>query len=238
MLLQSFPSIPYKNPFPSEEMNARLDRIKSNWLPLFIQAAQASELPLELLVAKSCIESGGFQNISNGSYVGLMQLGKSTISDCLDYLLGKMYADGKRWVAPINISNKLIPLIRRYFPAYDSQISTKKELAYQLAKSPTKNGAAFNILIGAIYLHFLCHNPKFIEGNTLRLDKVMSAYNTGPNYSFYKMPTTDTTQLVNIIQSTKALTLSKKSETSRHILKFCGIGGAFDILFNKKYSLL
>lgn len=237
MLLQSFPSILYRNPFPSEEMKIRFDRIKSNWLPLFIQAAQACNLPLELLVAKSSIESGGFQNVSNGSYVGLMQLGKTTISDCLDYLKGKMYADGKRWMAPIEISNRAVPLIRKYFPSFSNKKSIDKEQAYQLAKSPTKNGAAFNILIGALYLHFLCHNPKFIEGNTLRLDKVMSAYNTGPNYSFYKTPTTDTAQLVNIIQSSNSLTISKKSETSRHILKFCGIGGAFDLLFNKKYNL-
>lgn len=90
--------------------------------------------------------------------------------------------------------------------------------------------------MGAIYLQFLCQNPKFIDGTVLRLDKVMSAYNTGPNYSFYKTPVSDTTGLVRVIRSS-SLSTGKKTETSRHILKFCGIGGAFDLLFNNKFSL-
>ena len=218
-------------------MVLRLNRIKQFWLPLFQQAAVLCNLPLALLVAKSCVESGGVQKTSNSTYVGLMQIGKLTIADCLNYLQGKMYADGKKWSAPPELAAKVIPIVQHYFPNFSANSGTINiDAAFQLAKSDTTSGAAFNVLMGALYLHILCRNPKFIEGNTIRLDKVMSAYNTGPNYSFYKTPTSDTTQLVRVIRSSK-LSSGKKQETSAHILKFCGIGGAFDLLFNKKYLL-
>jgi hypothetical protein len=237
MNIQRFPSINISNPFPQSEMLLRLNRIKQNWLPLFQQAAVLCNLPLALLVAKSCVESGGLQKTSNSTYVGLMQIGKNTIADCLNYLQGKMYADGKRWAAPSEIAAKVIPIIQHYFPNFSASSGTINiEAAFQLAKSDSPSGAAFNVLMGALYLHILCRNPKFIEGNTIRLDKVMSAYNTGPNYSFYKTPTSDTTHLVRVIRSSK-LSSGKKQETSAHILKFCGIGGAFDLLFNQKFKL-
>lgn len=218
-------------------MVLRLNRIKQNWLPLFQQAAIVCQLPMTLLVAKSCVESGGMQKTSNSTYVGLMQIGKNTIADCLNYLQAKMYADGKRWAAPPEIVAKVTPIIQHYFPNFSASSGTINiEAAFQLAKSDSPSGAAFNVLMGALYLHILCSNPKFIEGNTIRLDKVMSAYNTGPNLSFYKTPTSDTSQLVQVIRNSK-LSTGKKLETSAHILKFCGIGGAFDLLFNKKYSL-
>ena len=195
-----------------------------------------TSLPLQLLVAKSCVESGGNQKTGNGTYVGLMQVGKATIADCLNYLQGKMYADGKKWIAPAALIAKAIPVIRKSFPSFGKGGTVSKDAAFALAKSNTPAGAEFNVLIGAIYLQFLCQNPKFIDGDLLRLDKVMSAYNTGPNYSFYKTPVSDTTGLVKIIGSS-ALSPGKKQETSRHILKFCGTGGAFDLLFNNKFSL-
>lgn len=233
---QQFPSINLPNPFPQKDMLVFLSRIKANWLPYFKQAASITGLPLQLLVAKSSVESGGSQSAGNGSYAGLMQIGKSTIADCLSYLQGKMYADGKRWVAPASIIARALPVIRKSFPSFGPGGTISSDAAFALAKSNTVPGAEFNILMGAIYLQFLCQNPKFIDHDVLRLDKVMSAYNTGPNYSFYKAQVTDTTGLVNIIRGS-SLSTGKKSETSRHILKFCGIGGAFDLLFNNKFLL-
>lgn len=218
-------------------MIARLNRIKSLWLPLFQQTAFVCNLPLALVVAKSCVESGGMQNTSNRAYVGLMQIGKATIADCLNYLQGKMYADGKKWSATPELQERIIPLVQHHFPNFSEKSgSINVDAAFLLAKSDSPSGAAFNVLMGALYLHILCRNPKFIEGNIIRLDKVMSAYNTGPNYAFYKMPTVDTSHLVRVIRSS-ALSSGKKQETSAHILKFCGIGGAFDLLFNKKFIL-
>lgn len=237
MIIQKFPSIKSNNPFPASEMLLRLNRIKQNWLPLFQQAAIVCNLPLALLVAKSCVESGGNQKTSNNTYVGLMQIGKSTIADCLNYLQGNMYADGKKWAAPTEIAAKVIPIVQHYFPSFSTNSGTiNVDAAFSLAKSDSPSGAAFNVLMGSLYLHILCSNPKFIEGNTIRLDKVMSAYNTGPNLAFYKTATSDTAQLVQVIRSSK-LSTGKKQETSAHILKFCGISGAFDLLFNKKFSL-
>lgn len=233
---QSFPSINAPNPFSKNEMLTFFNRIKTMWLPYFRQAAVATSLPVQLLVAKSAVESGGRQQTGNSSYVGLMQVGKSTIADCLDYLQGGMYADGKKWIAPSSVIARAIPIIQKSFPAFGKGGTVNKDAAFGLAKSNTTAGAEFNVLIGAIYLQFLCQNPKFIDGSVLRLDKVMSAYNTGPNYNFYKTPVSDTTALVQVIR-TSALSSWKKSETSRHILKFCGVGGAFDLLFNNKFSL-
>jgi hypothetical protein len=234
MNIPKFPSINVNNPFPQQEMILRLNRIKNNYLTIFQQAAIVCNLPLFLLVAKSCVESGGLQQTSNNTYVGLMQIGKLTISDCLNYLQGKMYADGQKWAAPHEV---VIPIVQHYFPSFSAQKGmVNMDAAFALAKSNTASGAAFNVLMGALYLHILCRNPKFIEGNTIRLDKVMSAYNTGPNYSFYKTPTADTSQLVQVIRNSK-LSTGKKQETSAHILKFCGVGGAFDLLFNQKFKL-
>ena len=233
---QHFPSINLPNPFSPKDMQTFLTRIKTNWLPYFKQAASITGLPVQLLVAKSSVESGGNQKATNGSYVGLMQIGKSTIADCLSYLEGKMYADGKKWIAPAAVISKATPVIRKFFPSFGGNNIINRDAAFALAKANTAAGAEFNVLMGAIYLQFLCQNPKFIDGDLLRLDKVMSAYNTGPNYTFYKTPVADTTGLVNVIRSS-ALSSGKKLETSRHILKFCGTGGAFDLLFNNKFSL-
>lgn len=233
---QSFPSINAVSPFSQEEMFVFLNRIKESWLPYFRQAATVTGLPLQLLVAKSAVESGGNQKTSNPTYVGLMQIGKVTIADCLNYLQGKMYADGRKWMAPAPVIAQAMPVIRKFFPAFGKGGSISPDAAFALAKSNTTAGAEFNVLMGAIYLQFLCQNPKFRDGDMLRLDKVMSAYNTGPNLSLYKTPVSDTTSLVRVIHSS-ALSSGKKQETSRHILKFCGIGGAFDLLFNNKFSL-
>ena len=233
---QSFPSINAANPFSQGDMLTFLNRIKATWLPYFRQAAAVTGLPVQLLVAKSAVESGGRQQTSNSTYVGLMQIGKTTIADCLSYLQGNMYADGKKWIAPAGVIAKAIPVIQKSFPAFGKGGAVNKDAAFALARSNTAAGAEFNVLMGAIYLQFLCQNPKFIDGTVLRLDKVMSAYNTGPNYSFYKTPVSDTTGLVRVIRSS-SLSTGKKTETSRHILKFCGIGGAFDLLFNNKFSL-
>lgn len=217
-------------------MEIFLNRIKTQWLPYFKQAAHISGLPLQLLVAKSSVESGGNQKAGSGSYVGLMQIGKTTIVDCLNYLQGTMYADGKKWIAPAPLITKAIPVIRKSFPAFGNGGTLSKDAAFALAKSNTAAGSEFNVLMGAIYLQFLCQNPKFIDGDVLRLDKVMSAYNTGPNHNFYKTPVSDTTGLVRLVRAS-GLSSGKKTETSRHILKFCGTGGAFDLLFNNKFPL-
>lgn len=236
LVIQSFPSINAPNPFSQADMLIFLNRIKANWLPYFRQAAFITGLPLQLLVAKAAIESGGNQLTSNGIYVGLMQIGKATIADCIYYLQGKMYADRKRWAAPADVLAKAMPVIRKSFPAFSKVTGINRDGAFALAKSNTAAGAEFNVLMGAIYLHFLCQNPKFRDGNVLRLDKVMGAYNTGPNLHFYQMPTADTSGLIKVIRSSQ-LSAGKKIETSAHILKFCGIGGAFDLLFNNRYSL-
>lgn len=233
---QSFPSINAPNPFSQSDMLTFLNRIKTNYMPYFRQAATVTGLPVQLIVAKSAVESGGKQQTTNSTYVGLMQIGKLTITDCLNYLRGNMYADGKRWKAPDAVIAKATPVISKSFPAFGRGGKISGDAAFALAKSNTAAGAEFNVLMGALYLHFLCSNPKFIENNILRLDKVMSAYNTGPNYSFYKVPVSDTTSLVNVIKGS-SLSSGKKKETSAHILKFCGIGGAFDLLFNNKFSL-
>ncbi len=233
---QSFPSIQLPNPFPQTDMVRFFDRIKNNWLPYFIQAAHVTGLPLALLVAKAAVESGGNQQTPNRSYVGLMQIGKTTITACLDYLQGSMYADGKKWAAPPAVAAKAIPIIRKSFPAFGKGVDIHPDAAFALAKSATPDGAEFNVLMGALYLQFLCQHPKFKDGDVVRLDKIMSAYNTGPNYSFYSIPVADTGSLVHVIRRSR-LSASKKLETSRHILKFCGQGGAFDLLFNQKYKL-
>ena len=234
--IQTFPSINAANPFSRDAMFQFFDRIKTNWLPYFKQASGVTGLPVTLLVAKAAVESGGNQKTSNTAHVGLMQIGKTTIAACLDYLDGKMYSDGKRWAAPQQVVVRATPIIRKFFKAYGKGETIHADAAFALAASDTQEGAEFNVLMGSLYLHYLCQHPKFIDGNVLRLDKVMSAYNTGPNYSFYKTPIADTTGLVHVIR-TSQLSAGKKDETSRHILKFCGQGGAFDLLFNRQYSL-
>lgn len=229
------PSVNQPNPFPLPEMQLRFGKIKSRWWPLFQQATAITKVPVEVLAAKAAVESGGEQVTGNITYVGLMQIGKATIHDALNFLCGEMYADGAKWKAPAWMVSSALPVIRKYLPAFNPVLRNSINAA--TAFSMARKYAEFNVLIGAIYLYFLLTNPKFIDGGVVRLDKVMSGYNTGPNLSIYSTKarpvTSDTSALLNTIRSYNGMSSGKKKETTAHILKFTGTNGAFDLAFNK-----
>lgn len=235
------PSVNAANPFPQKEMALRFARIQQYWWAYFTQASTITAIPIEIIMAKAAVESAGLQQTSNVFYVGLMQVGKATIQDALNYLCGALYADGMRWKAPDWLIANALPIVQKYLPNFKTSNAKSflPQTAFQIAAS--NKGAEFNVLMGSLYLYFLLQHPKFIDNGIVRLDKVMSGYNTGPNLAFYapraKPNTADTLALLKTIKNYPKLSVGKKQETSAHILKFCGVGGAFDLLFNKKYLL-
>lgn len=241
MRLMKMPSIKNLNPFSQAEMALRFARIQQYWWVYFTQASTITKIPIEIIMAKAAVESAGLQQTSNAYYVGLMQVGKATIQDALNFLCGSLYADGSKWKAPDWLVANALPIVLKYLPNFktNNPKSINPQLAFQIAAS--KNGAEFNVLMGSLYLYFLLQHPKFIDNGIVRLDKVMSGYNTGPNLAFYapkaKPNTADTLSLLNTIKNYPKLSVGKKQETSAHILKFCGVGGAFDLLFNGKFQL-
>ena len=233
--LMKMPSVNLPNPFPLQEMQLRFGKIRSKWWPFFQQAAAISKVPVEILAAKCAVESGGEQVTANHTYVGLMQIGKSTILDALNFLCGEMYADGAKWKAPAWMTTAATPVIRRFLPTFNP--GAKVTINSSAAFAAANRSGEFNVLMGAIYLYALMTNPKFMDGDMLRLDKVMSGYNTGPNLTLYspnaKQSTSDTSALLRTLKSYPGLSSVKIRETTAHILKFTGTNGAFDLVFNK-----
>lgn len=242
------PSINQYSPWPVADYRSAFDRIKANFGSFITTASNITNVPKELIYGKIAVESQGFMNAQrrilkvttanaeNDSYVGLMQIGSNTVNDVLLYLSSGSYSDAKRWVAPQTLRTKAIPVIQKYLPEFNEKLSASrvkqlKNKAFLAAKTEPE----FNILAGTLYFYILIANPKFADNQIIRLDKIVAAYNTGPNYRQYATNITDTAGLIKKLPA--FLSTGKVPETRGHILKLMGVNGAYDLLINKKYTI-
>lgn len=248
--LQKMPSINQKSPFTVAEFRQKFDNCKF-YKSQFVAVANALRIPVWLLVGKAAVESGGTQFIrtrggstlnrsltlgfpENDAYVGLMQVGSIPCVAALQYVSDSgTYSTGRLLKAPKEMQTAVLPIIRKYVPKFDPKNSKSAMANQAVAFNAAKNSSEFNILMGGLILAILLYNPRYNEDGTIRLDKITAAYNTGEGYKAYDRPYADTTALIAALPS--FLSKGKVPETRGHILKLCGVDGAYDLLSNGKY---
>lgn len=248
--IQKMPSTTQQSPWTVAEMRINLENAKY-YKSSFVKVATALRIPAYVLVGKAAVESGGKQFIrvrggsvldrsltpgfpENDGFVGLMQVGRIPCESALGYISDSgTYSMGRLLKAPKDMQSVLVPYVQRFLPNFDPKNKTSalanRNAAFELAKTNSE----FNILIGGIIMALLLYNPRYNVNNIIRLDKISSAYNTGEGYKAYDKVYADTTALINALPG--FLNKSKVPETRGHILKLCGVNGAYDLLQNGKF---
>jgi hypothetical protein len=248
--LQKMPSTTLKSTWSKAEMIKNLNNAKF-YKNDFVRVANALKIPVWVLAGKSAVESGGTQYIrrkggstldrsltmgfpENDNYVGLMQVGSIPCVAGLQYISDSgTYSTGRLIKAPKEMQQAVMPIIRKYLPKFDPKNKNSARVHQASAFNQAKNHPEFNILMGGLIMCILLYNPRYNEQGIIRLDKISSAYNTGEGYKAYDRFFKDTASLLTALPT--FLTKAKAPETSSHILKLCGVDGAYDLLSNNKF---
>jgi len=248
--LQKMPSTQLLSPWSRENMVKNLTNARF-YRQHFITVANALKIPVWVLAGKAAVESGGTQYIrkqggstmersltmgfpENDAYVGLMQVGSLPCVAALQYISNSgTYSTGRLLKAPVEMRNAVMPIIKKYLPRFNPTDKDSAMANRNAAFNAAKQHPEFNILMGGLILCILLYNPRYNEDGVIRLDKISAAYNTGEAYKAYDRRYADTSALIAALPT--FLTKSKAPETSGHVLKLCGVNGAYDLLSNNKF---
>lgn len=248
--LQKMPSTTLKSPWTRADMVNNLNNAKF-YRAEFIKIANLLKIPVWVIAGKAAVESGGTQFVKsasgstlqrsltrgfpeNDNYVGLMQVGSIPCVAALQYISDSgTYSTGRLLKAPAGMKNAVLPIIKKYLPNFDPKDKNSARKNQIAAFNAAKNHSEFNILMGGLIMCILLYNPRYNEDGIIRLDKITAAYNTGEGYKAYDKFYADTATLIRALPT--FLTKSKTPETSGHILKLCGVDGAYDLLSNNKF---
>lgn len=248
--LQKMPSTTLQSPWSREAMVKNLTNARF-YRQHFINVANLLKIPVWVIAGKAAVESGGTQYISkkggstllrsltlgfpeNDNYVGLMQVGLLPCVAALQYVSDTgTYSNGRLLKAPIQMRQAVLPTIKKYLPQFNpankDSASNNRRLAFEAAKMHPE----FNILMGGLIMCIMLYNPRYNEDGVIRLDKISAAYNTGEGYKAYDKKYSDTSALLMALPT--FLSKAKSPETSGHVLKLCGVNGAYDLLSNNKF---
>jgi len=248
--LQKMPSTNLKSTWPKSAMINNLTNAKY-YRQSFYDVANALKIPYWVLAGKAAVESGGMQflkekgkalnrslrlgYVENDAYVGLMQVGSLPCVAALQYISDSgTYSTGRLLKAPDGMREAVMPIIKKYLPKFDPKNDNSAKSNQTSSFEAAKKYPEFNILMGGLILCILLYNPRYNENGVIRLDKISAAYNTGEAYKAYDKFYPDTAALIKALPT--FLSKSKTPETSSHVLKLCGVDGAYDLLSNNKFS--
>ena len=189
----------------------QIKTIKDNYGVFIKHSAKISNVPEELITAIIFIESAGNPNaISKANAIGLMQIGTNSPTDILflEKNLGRLNDDEKKLLENHIGKSRLNDILSMAYMGQKSVI-TKNDLL----------NPELNILIGTIFLGLLMY--RHIEGNTVRLDKVIVGFNKG--YFADNQGKDLKGDITNLVK-----TLNK--ETSDYIVKLLGKNGVLDAI--------
>lgn len=188
------------------QIAAKINEIKAAYGTIVRTVASITNVPEMLLYAFIFIESAGNRYAVNGSTIGLMQLSPAGASDMI-------FLENKR--GRLQPTEKAI--LRKYMGSrLDACLRMKwmGETGVHVTPADLSN-PEFNVLAGAIYLGILL--DEHLEGDYVRLDKVVARYNRG---YFAK----------NLTGDYDSFYLSQNTITRNYILKLVGTNGIIDIL--------
>lgn len=201
------PSLPdsFYKATDKESIRQKIDEIKAEYGTIVQNVSKLTNVPEMLLYAFIFIESAGNRYAISGKAIGLMQLSPEGASDML-------FLENKR--GRLLAGEKII--LRKYLGARFDAITRMKYMGDGVHVLPDDLGKPeFNILAGAIYLGILL--DEHIEGDYVRMDKVVARYNRG---YFAK----------NLTGSYTSFYQTQNTTTRAYILKLVGTHGIIDIL--------
>jgi soluble lytic murein transglycosylase-like protein len=203
-----------------------VDGFKKGWAKygkFFKQASETSKIPVSVLMAFAMVESGFNPNADTGATTGMMQWNRS--KGYADKILSTEFKMGR-------MSEKEKEILKRKGVKWDAQgnfapITASQQLDPEL-----------NILIGSIYIGQYADSiyngrKEDIEWGTdngvLRLDRIITVYNTGGGAGAGKRART--TEFKTPLQTANAL----NPVTASYIHKILGTDGALDVA-TKEYK--
>lgn len=195
----------------------QLRKIWSNYGPYFKFAAQESKIPAKMLVAFCAVESGGNPRAGSGQTIGLFQFNASYVNSQLK----NEYKSGR--LSP-NEAKKL----SEYGFKFDNEGNTRKFTLEDAVKPE------LNIIIGSIILSQLVDQKWATDASKIRLDKIITVYNTGLYSKWSKIAMAS--QSTNAKQLHDELT--GNSVTQAYIRKILGFNGALDIASTELAELI
>jgi soluble lytic murein transglycosylase-like protein len=188
---------------------SKINQIKSNYGGYVNNISVLTKIPDTLLYAMIFIESTGNPSAHSGKAVGLMQVSPVSATD----IVFKEHKTGR-------LSNQERAIIQQYLGTRASQIySMRSPGQKQFISENDLYNPELNILIGAILLGQLIDES--VEGDTLRLDKVIVRYNSG-YYSFSRGK--------DLVGDTMTVLSRLNPETGAYIRKLLGPNGVLEIL--------
>lgn len=201
-------------------------RTYKSYKPYIDAVAKDNNIPIQIILGFIIVESMGRKNVTSGggTVIGLMQWTVSQANGVLknEYIKGRF-------------SENELSVLKKYGFVFDKNGNTKK-MTVELGLKPE-----LNILIGAIWLGQIIDGVQNTttgwaveKDNTLRIDKIISAYNGGSNSkqaivgmtSRYGGKDVDTSTIANYYNVVKKINIVSAS----YISKFLGKDGAMDIL--------
>jgi soluble lytic murein transglycosylase-like protein len=196
------------------QVRDRLGIIKAKYGAILANVSKTSNIPVDLIASFIFIESEGKETaVSSAGAIGLMQLNIQTASDVIFMEKSK----GR-------LNTEETAILRHYLGTRLDCIFKMKWMGHKLpcnsntgvsVKKEDLLNPEFNIVVGCLYLGLLI--DKYTESGTIRLDKVVWAYNRG---YFSKMPS----------GNINALLSAAPTETKNYVLKLIGKNSTMDIL--------
>lgn len=191
-------------------IKGRINEIKTKYGRFIKNSATISDVNEDLIASFIFIESAGDETVINKSSkaTGLMQVTPLSATDVLTTERNK-----KR----LNDKEKAV-LSRILGPAKYSKV-IKAQMGDTIITQQDLLNPELNILIGTIYLGIII--DRHTEGGTVRLDKVVVAYNKGM-YAFKSGK--------ELVGTPEKLMASLPRETSDYIKKLVGKNGVLDAI--------
>jgi hypothetical protein len=183
----------------------------------FKQAAEVTNVPIQVLMAFAVVESTMNPNAATGFTTGLMQWNRD--KGYADAVLTNEFRTGR-------LSEEEKAILKRKGVKWDS---TGK---FQPITAEQQLDVELNILIGAIYLGQYMDSiikgkqlpPFAVDNGILRLDRIIPPYNTGEGSKF-------TVAAINKVHATPLQTAQNSPGVTRdYVNKMLGVNGAMDVL--------
>lgn len=201
------------------QIEAQLRKIWTNYGKYIQFASKESGIPSEVLVSFISVESGGNPTAggSGSATQGLMQFNKNYVKAQLkNEFTSKRLSDAEK--------SKLAA----YGFNFDASGNTRDFTQADLIKPE------LNILVGSIVLGQLIDQPFGTQNGNLRLDKVITAYNSGLYSKWSKIAiaskSTNAKQLHDELSGNKT--------TQYYIRKILGLNGSLDISTKELKSII